>query len=254
MSNEDWLGMDSEATAAINSAPQRPINRAEDARIIDEGVQPLQNGGLIDQSWRNRNVRAVEGEGADIMYRNTLRENERTLTVMERIAEITEDGDINPFTGKRAAITRAGMARIAGKGGNMDEGFDEEEEEPRGRSRVDEDEGDDFIKPIQARSGSWTVIDMMAKSASSGAQIPVWKVQDEDRGVEIPHTFRLEEAATMACEYLNMGKKDKAKTMMEMDQRRFDLAKQARVLKESNKAGYKKVMSEIAQINIKLGL
>ena len=131
MSNEDWLGMDSEATAAINSAPQRPINRAEDARIIDEGVQPLQNGGLIDQSWRNRNVRAVEGEGADIMYRNTLRENERTLTVMERIAEITEDGDINPFTGKRAAITRAGMARIAGKGGNMDEGFDEEEEEPR---------------------------------------------------------------------------------------------------------------------------
>ncbi len=239
----DWNSTPANVRKILQQAPQRPINTDPNkSRLAEEAgiaaVQPLTDG-MIDQSFKdpNRRIRAVEGTGADMITDRTAREDQRTRDIMEKLRDLMEDGDDPLMMSGKPTIPTQGQSRQ--------------------RQPVMEEDDDDFIRPIrqQAPSGSWSVVDLMAKSKSSGAQIPVWKVQDEERGMEVPHTFRLEEAATMACEYLNQGLKDKAKSMVEMDKRRFELAKKARVLKESNsKPQYQAVMREIAQINTKLGL
>ncbi len=243
MSGANWTGMSRAAAEALKTAPRTPINTAATAREINEGVQPLQNG-AIGFDPKAHVERSVEGEGADIMYRNIARANETTRTVMEKLNAILEDGKVDPFTGKRT-------------GKSVREAVGDDDEEDSEAPLQESYEDDDFIAPIKAKAaprGSWAVIDMMGKNPQTGVKIPVWQVQDEARGVEVPHVFRIQEAALMACEYLNAGKKDKAKEMVETDKRRYELAKKAKILKESNPAGFRKVMGEIAQINIKLGL
>ena len=242
MSDDDWRSTPQEVANLLQSAPQVPINGMSErtARIIDEGVQPLVDG-PIGFDPKMHASRAVDGEGADIIHRHESRERKNLSSIYERLTELLDDGKVDPFTGQRTGKT---IRQLSGA---------EPVNQSMAPQELVEDE-DDFIRPIRTPAGNWSVIDMMAKSRSSGQRIPVWKVQDENKGVEVPHTFRIQEAAIMASEYLNAGNKDKAKEMVEMDTRRFELAQKARVLKESNPAGYRKVMGEIAQINIRLGL
>jgi len=238
---KDMFSTPADVRKIMAQAPQKPVNTDPNkARRVEEAglmpVQPLDNG-MIDQSFKNRKVREVVGTGADMIFDRTAREDARTRDIMEKLRDLVDDD--SELLPSDVRIPKQGQPK-------------------QQRQAMMEDEDDDFIRPIQQRqapTGTWSVVDMMAKSKSSGVQIPVWKVQDPERDMEVPHTFRLEEAAIMACEYLNQGQKEKAKQMVEMDKKRFDLAKQAKILKETNnKERYRAVMGQIAQINTKLGL
>lgn len=241
----DMFGTPSDVRNLISNVPTRAVdNKRVAAEAGLEGSQPLVDG-MIDQSFRHRGERSVEGEAADLMYAREARERNNISKIMENLTELLNDGDVNPFTGQQAGITRSQLQK-----GKFDPNAINEP------AMMSEDEDDDFIRPIKkAPAGNWSVVDSMAKSKASGMDIPIWKVQDDSRGVEVPHMFRIQEAAEMACHYLNQGQKENAKKMVEMDKRRFDLAKKAKVLKESNRTPeYRKVMAEIAQINTKLGI
>lgn len=209
-------------------------------------------GGMMNQSWRKNQHRALTGDRIGEVQARELAENEKFKEINRKIREIV--GDSDPFTG--AVVSKPVQQRsplgledldFGDTGGHADEFLSEDmtparPEKPKGR---------------------W-MIEHMVVTTKQGKRIPVWKLVESNLKMQIPHPFRLEAAAQRVLSVLNRTgnpSDPRVNALIEAELKHINLLKQIRMTRESIKEGntrmkpkLQQLLVEFDQINSKLGI
>ncbi len=235
-------------------------NDAKDAAQFGLAPNPNANveGTSLDQTWR---AKGSGTHGVDLDETSKIREDEK---MKDNYRKIVESGGLSladlGMPGPMARQMGSGIERSAEKVAQdlMHQGYNNPT--PDEAALMAESYGRQPSMP----TGSWAAQKFMARIKGVQNQVPVWKVIDEDSGMEVPTVFRVQEPADRAAAILNESgnlNDPRFKGLIKAYSEHVRLMKESRKLRRAIKEGrqnlrprLQEVLGELESINYKLGI
>lgn len=235
-------------------------NDAKDAGQFGLANNPTANveGTNLDQTWR---LKGSGTHGVDLDESSKIREDEK---MKENYHKIVDSGGLTlEDLGMRTPMARqmgSGLERTAEKVAQdlMHQGYN--------NSTPDEAAllAEAYGRGPSAPTGTWKAQKFMARIKGLQNQVPVWKVIDEDTGMEVPTVFRIQEPADRAAAILNESgnlNDPRFKGLIGAYTEHVRLMKESRKLRRAIKEGrqnlrpkLQEVLGELEMVNYKLGI
>ncbi len=215
-------------------------------------------GADLDTTWRNKGAGL---HGIDLDESGSLREDEK---MREARTKIVETGGLTlADLGMPGAVSQqmgSGIERTATKVAQdlMHQSFNNQT--PDEAAIMAESYGG----TPTAMEGSWKAQKFSARIRGMSNPVPVWKVLDEDTGMEVPTVFRVQEPADRAAAILNESgnlNDPRFKSLIQAYKQHVTLMKESRKLRRAIKEGQQalrprlqEVLGELEMVNYKLGI
>ena len=216
------------------------------------------DGASMDQTWRNKGSGL---HGVDLDETSALHEDEK---MREARSKIVESGGLTladlGMTGPMARQMGSGLERTAEKVAQdlMHQGYNNPTPDEAALL------AESFSAQPSAPTGSWGAQKFMARIKGIQNPVPVWKVLDEDTGMEVPTIFRVQEPADRAAAILNESgnlNDPRFKNLIRNYNEHVRLMKESRKLRRAIKEGkqslrpkLQEVLGELESVNYKLGI
>ncbi len=216
------------------------------------------DGAPMDQTWQSKGTGM---HGIDLDETSKLREDEKMIKVREKIVEtggltLTDLGMTNPAARQMGSGLEQSANNVAQD--LMHQGFNNPV--PDEAALLAESYGG---APTPAQ-GSWAAQKFAARIKGMSNPVPVWKVLDEDTGMEVPTVFRVQEPADRAAAILNESgnlNDPRFKNLIKAYNQHVALMKESRKLRRAIKEGKRslkprlqEILSELEGVNYKLGI
>lgn len=254
----------------------QPVNNGRSTKDVglEARQQEVSEGQPLDSSWRARGPTMVESDLLASAQNREMQEDEATRAAYRKIRNILEEDD----SGSGGASTNRPQHPSLSMNDLMEGLSEDDMQQALGIDRVARDlvhdgyRGSDneaamFAESYSAKpsrtEGAWNVNKMSGK-LRSGKTVPVWKVVDEDTGMEFPTPFRIQAPADRIATILNSTgnvNDRRVKRVVEAYNQHVQLMKgvrQARQKIKEGQKGYKKrlyqLQDELEQVNVILGI
>lgn len=216
-------------------------------------------GAPLDESWRNKGSGM---HGIDLDESASLAADEKMKETRKRILDTggLTLADLG-MPGPAARQMGSGLEQAAGNVAQdlMHQGFNNPT--PDEAALLAEAYGAPSRSQAQ---GSWQAQKFMARVKGVDHQVPVWKVLDEDTGMEVPTIFRVQEPADRAAAILNESgnlNDPRFKNLIKNYNEHVRLMKESRQLRRAIKEGrtnlkgkLQEVLGELESVNYKIGI